>query len=139
MMAAQEFAELTAELRGSRTGADPSQLRSINLTVAVPVYNEESNLPELYRRLKNVLSDIPGRHQVLFVNDGSTDGTADLLSAMVLCDPSVKALHFARNFGHQAALSAALDHAGGDAVVLMDGDLQDTPETIQSSGPAAWP
>ncbi|MFO0059490.1 MAG: glycosyltransferase family 2 protein [Planctomyces sp.] len=130
MMAAQEFAELTAELRGSRAGADPSQLRSINLTVAVPVYNEESNLPELYRRLKNVLSDIPGRHQVLFVNDGSTDGTADLLSAMVLCDPSVKALHFARNFGHQAALSAALDHAGGDAVVLMDGDLQDTPETI---------
>jgi dolichol-phosphate mannosyltransferase len=96
----------------------------------VPVYNEESNLPELYRRLKAVLSRIPGQHQMLFVNDGSRDGTGDILSAMALCDPQVKAVHFARNFGHQAALSAALDHAGGDAVVLMDGDLQDTPESI---------
>jgi dolichol-phosphate mannosyltransferase len=105
-------------------------LRPINLTVAIPVYNEESNLPELYRRLKTVLEGIPGQHQMLFVNDGSRDGTGDLLSAMVLCDPLVKAVHFARNFGHQAALSAALDHAEGDAVVLMDGDLQDTPESI---------
>jgi dolichol-phosphate mannosyltransferase len=130
MMPADTFDTLISELRGISQSAESPSLRTINLTVAVPVYNEEANLPELYRRLKAVLNRIPGRHQLLFVNDGSRDGTADILSAMVLCDPQVKAVHFARNFGHQAALSAALDHAGGDAVVLMDGDLQDTPETI---------
>lgn len=129
-MPADEFESLISTLRGNSQATEPLGLRPVNLTVAIPVYNEESNLPELYRRLKAVLSRIPGRHQLLFVNDGSRDGTADLLSAMVLCDPQVKAVHFARNFGHQAALSAALDHADGDAVVLMDGDLQDTPETI---------
>lgn len=110
--------------------AEEVTLQPMNLTIAVPVYNEESNLPELYRRLKTVLQGIPGQHQLLFVNDGSSDGTGEILSAMVLCDPQVRAVHFARNFGHQAALSAALDHAEGDAVVLMDGDLQDTPESI---------
>lgn len=121
MIGVLEFAELTQEMRSVASQYESSELRSINLTVAVPVYNEESNLPELYQRLKSVLSTIPGRHQLLFVNDGSTDGTASLLTAMALCDPCVKALHFARNFGHQAALSAALDHAEGEAVVLMDG------------------
>ncbi len=130
MMPADQFDSLIAGLRGRSQGAESFSLRPVNLTVAVPVYNEESNLPELYRRLKAVLSRIPGRHQLLFVNDGSQDGTAGILSAMVLCDPQVKVVHFARNFGHQAALSAALDHAAGDALVLMDGDLQDTPETI---------
>ena len=130
MISVHEFADLTDQMRAVASQLDSSELRSIDLTVAVPVYNEESNLPELYRRLKSVLSTIPGRHQLLFVNDGSSDGTASLLTAMALCDRCVKVLHFARNFGHQAALSAALDHAEGDAVVLMDGDLQDTPETI---------
>lgn len=130
MIAAREFADMTSELRGSY-GINPVMpLSPINLTVAVPLYNEQANLPELYRRLKAVLRTIPGHHQLLFVNDGSTDGTAALLSSIVQCDSSVRAVHFARNFGHQAALSAALDHATGDAVVLMDGDLQDTPEAI---------
>jgi len=130
MIAAREFADLTAELRHCHAPHTAEPFCPINLTVAVPLYNEQANLPELYRRLKAVLKTIPGHHQLLFVNDGSTDGTADLLSSLVLCDSSVRAVHFARNFGHQAALSAALDHANGDAVVLMDGDLQDTPETI---------
>ncbi len=130
MIAAREFAEMTAELRGSYGINAVMPLSPINLTVAVPLYNEQANLPELYRRLKAVLRTIPGHHQLLFVNDGSTDGTAALLSSIVECDSSVRAVHFARNFGHQAALSAALDHATGDAVVLMDGDLQDTPEAI---------
>ena len=130
MMPADHFETLLAELRGHSHRESPSVLKPVNLTVAIPVYNEEANLPTLYRRLKSVLAQIPGQHQLLFVNDGSRDGTADMLSAISLCDPQVRVLHFARNFGHQAALSAAIDHAGGDAVVLMDGDLQDTPETI---------
>jgi glycosyltransferase involved in cell wall biosynthesis len=130
MMPTDQFETLLGELRARSNRDSSSALRPLNLTVAVPVYNEEDNLPLLYRRLKSVLGEIPGEHQLLFVNDGSRDGTGDILSAMSLCDPQVRVLHFARNFGHQAALSAALDHAGGDAVVLMDGDLQDTPETI---------
>lgn len=129
-MQSEESGMGNAESREISTLAGTITLRPIDLTIAVPVYNEESNLPELYLRLKAVLNGIPGQHQMLFVNDGSRDHTAVILSALALSDPQVKAVHFARNFGHQAALSAALDYADGDAVVLMDGDLQDTPESI---------
>ncbi len=101
------------------------------LSVAIPVYNEETVLPELYRRLKHVLGEIAGGpHEIVFVDDGSSDGTREILGALAIADARVKAILLSRNFGHQAALSAALDHVTGDAIVLMDGDLQDTPETI---------
>ncbi|MCL4144320.1 UNVERIFIED_CONTAM: hypothetical protein GTU68_037454 [Idotea baltica] len=111
--------------------APTTALKPIRLSVAIPLYNEETVLPELHRRLKNVLDTIPGGpHQIVCVDDGSSDGTRDLLAGLAVADPSVNAVLLSRNFGHQAALSAALDHVTGDAVVLMDGDLQDTPETI---------
>jgi dolichol-phosphate mannosyltransferase len=105
--------------------------RDFRLSVAIPVYNEESNLTELYRRIRNVLDQVAGGpHEIVFVDDGSTDGTPEMLGGLAIADPNVTAVLLSRNFGHQAALSAALDHVHGDAVVLMDGDLQDTPETI---------
>ena len=101
------------------------------LSVAIPVHNEETVLPELLRRTKAVLDGLPGGpHQLLFVDDGSSDRTLEILEQAACNDPRVAAISFSRNFGHQAALTAALDHATGDAVVLMDGDLQDPPETI---------
>lgn len=101
------------------------------VSVAIPIYNEESVLPELYRRVCDVLAELPGDgHELLFVNDGSSDGTLETLETLAQIDPQVRVIALSRNFGHQAALTAALDHATGDVVVLMDGDLQDAPETI---------
>jgi polyisoprenyl-phosphate glycosyltransferase len=101
------------------------------LSVAIPVHNEESVLPELLRRLRAVLDGLPGGpHEMLFVDDGSTDRTYELLEDAVRADGRVVVLSLSRNFGHQAAISAALDHVSGDATVVMDGDLQDVPEVI---------
>lgn len=101
------------------------------LTIAVPVYNEESVLPLLLGRTRAVLDGLPaGPHELLFVDDGSRDGTLELLRSAAEADPRIAVVALARNFGHQAALTAALAHAAGDAVVLMDGDLQDSPEAI---------
>lgn len=106
-------------------------MSSPRVSVAIPIYNEESVLPELYRRVRDVLADLPGKgHELLLVNDGSSDGTLEILEALAQIDPQVRVIALSRNFGHQAALTAALDHAAGDVVVLMDGDLQDAPETI---------
>ncbi len=104
-----------------------------SLSVAVPVYNEESTLPELLLRTRAALDHIPGGpHEILFVNDGSSDHSMQILEKAALADPRVAVISFSRNFGHQAALSAALDYADGDAVVLMDADLQDSPESIST-------
>ena len=101
------------------------------LSVAVPVYNEEESLPLLLARLGAVLDALPGGpHEMVFVNDGSRDATLELLRAAAAADPRVRAVSLSRNFGHQQAITAALDHATGDAVLVMDADLQDTPESI---------
>ena len=101
------------------------------LSVAAPVYNEVETLPELVRRLDLVLDALPGApHEIVIVDDGSTDGTRELLLADLQSRHRLVVVALSRNFGHQAALSAALDHVSGDAVVLMDGDLQDAPEEI---------
>jgi glycosyltransferase involved in cell wall biosynthesis len=101
------------------------------LSIAIPVHNEESVLPELLRRTRAVLDQIPGGpHEIVLVDDGSTDRTFALLEEAVRQDPRIRAISLSRNFGHQAALTAALDHLTGDAAVVMDGDLQDTPEAI---------
>jgi glycosyltransferase involved in cell wall biosynthesis len=101
------------------------------LSIAIPLHNEESVLPELLRRTRAVLDQIPGGpHEIVFVDDGSADGTFELLEQAVRQDPRIRAISLSRNFGHQAALTAALDHLTGDAAVVMDGDLQDTPEAI---------
>jgi len=103
----------------------------IRLSVAIPVHNEASVLPELLLRVRTVLAALPGGpHEMVFVDDGSTDGTFEMLREAAREDSRIIAISLSRNFGHQAAISAALDHASGDAVVIMDGDLQDIPEVI---------
>jgi glycosyltransferase involved in cell wall biosynthesis len=101
------------------------------ISVAVPLHNEETGLPELIRRVGLVLDQIPGGpHEMLLVDDGSSDRTMQLLEEFAGRDPRISVISLSRNFGHQAALTAALDHVSGDVTVVLDGDLQDPPETI---------
>ena len=102
------------------------------LSVVIPIYNEQATLSELYRRLTHVLSENLAElaYEIVFVNDGSTDGSIQILSELHADDPAVKVVNLSRNFGHQAALTAGLDYAKGDAVICMDGDVQDPPEII---------
>ena len=101
------------------------------VSIAAPVFNEQDVLPEFLRRAGEVLDQVaPGRGQIILVNDGSRDATAAILEQAAARDPRIRAIHLSRNFGHQAAITAALDYAQGDAVVVMDADLQDAPEQI---------
>jgi polyisoprenyl-phosphate glycosyltransferase len=100
------------------------------LSVLIPVHNEEQNIEPLLARLLPALGSVQGACEVIFVNDGSTDATAERLDAACRRDPRVRALHLSRNFGHQPAISAAMDYAAGEAAVIMDGDLQDPPEVL---------
>ena len=103
----------------------------MKISVAIPIYNEETVAPELLRRTGAVLDRLPGGpHEIVIVDDGSTDRTPELLETALAQEPRLVIVSFSRNFGHQAAITAAVDHTSGDAVVVMDGDLQDTPETI---------
>jgi len=101
------------------------------VSVAVPLCNEEANTPELLRRLTAALDATPGGpHEMVFVDDGSSDRTLELLEAAGRRDNRIVVVSLSRNFGHQAAITAALDQVTGDVTVVMDGDLQDPPETI---------
>ena len=103
----------------------------MRVSIAIPLLNEEAILPELVRRVVAVLDGIPGGpHEVVFVDDGSTDATRAMLAEARRADRRLRAVLLSRNFGHQPAISAALDHTRGDVVVVMDGDLQDAPEEI---------
>lgn len=99
-------------------------------SVIVPCYNEEAVLRETHKRLTQTLSRMDGTYEIVYVNDGSRDGTADILRELAEKDPHVRAVMFARNAGHQIAVTAGLDYAQGDAVVIIDADLQDPPELI---------
>ena len=98
------------------------------LSVIIPVFNEEEIVAETFRVLEEELKDI--EHELIFVNDGSKDRTREILEELLPTTPNNKVINFSRNFGHQAAFSAGLDHAQGDAVVIIDGDLQDPPSLI---------
>jgi polyisoprenyl-phosphate glycosyltransferase len=100
------------------------------LSVVIPVLNEERNVPELHQRLVRVLEGEGLDFEIIFVDDGSTDRTSDVLRDLHDHDPRVKSVRLARNFGHQAAISAGLRAASGNAAVAMDGDLQDSPEML---------
>lgn len=100
------------------------------ISIVVPAYNEEEALPLFYRQLLEVLTELPDDYEIIFVNDGSSDQTAVILDRMTAENPAVHALHFSRNFGHQAALSAGLQHARGDYVISMDADGQHPPKLI---------
>lgn len=103
---------------------------NVAYSIVIPVFNEEEVLPETYRRLKHVMSFTKESYELLFVNDGSRDGTALLLNKLSQLDPIVKVIHFSRNFGHQVAITAGMDYAAGRAIVVIDADLQDPPELI---------
>ncbi|MEX0837851.1 MAG: glycosyltransferase family 2 protein [Gemmatimonadota bacterium] len=104
---------------------------SPRVSVAIPLYEEEEGLPELLRRLTAVVDRLPGEgHEMIFVDDGSKDRTLELLNEAADEDPRITVVALSRNFGHQAALTAALEFVRGDVVVMMDGDLQDAPEII---------
>jgi polyisoprenyl-phosphate glycosyltransferase len=106
------------------------QTEEPEICVVVPLYNEEENIAELYRRLSETLRALEEPYEIVFVNDGSRDATPRLIDALRDDDAHVVPLHLTRNFGHQAAVSAGLDHARGRSVMVMDGDLQDPPEVI---------
>lgn len=100
------------------------------LSVVVPVFNEEDTLEELHRRLSEVLGAIGGSYEVILVNDGSRDRTGEILGRICRPGGTFRAVHFSRNFGHQAAVAAGLRHTTGRAIVVMDADLQDPPELV---------
>ncbi len=105
------------------------------LSLVLPVYNEEAIIPELDRRLRALLADAAGGvgedWEVIFVNDGSKDRSLAMLHELAAAEPRYKVLSLSRNFGHQTAITAGLDHAEGQAVVVMDADLQDPPEVVR--------
>ncbi|GAB4504953.1 MAG: glycosyltransferase family 2 protein [Anaerolineales bacterium] len=103
---------------------------NIEFSIVAPIYNELENLDELYRRLKEVMETIGATWELLLVDDGSTDGSTDKIRELAAADGRVRPVIFARNFGHQIAVTAGLDYARGQAVVVIDADLQDPPEVI---------
>jgi dolichol-phosphate mannosyltransferase len=100
------------------------------LTVVVPAFNEEANVLSMHQRLSDALDDVVESLEIIYVDDGSSDGTWGIVSDLAEKDARVRGIRFARNFGHQAALTAGVDAANGRAVVIIDGDLQDPPEVI---------
>jgi polyisoprenyl-phosphate glycosyltransferase len=98
------------------------------VSVVAPMYDEEETVDVFYDRVRDALDGV--RFELLLVDDASNDRTPELLDRLAGADPRVRVLHLSRNFGHQAALTAGLEHASGDVVVMLDGDLQDPPELI---------
>ena len=99
-------------------------------SVVVPLFNEQEVLPETCRRLKSVMDSLRESYEIVMVNDGSRDNTAAMAKEICRGDAAFKLISFSRNFGHQTAITAGMDHACGKAVVVIDADLQDPPELI---------
>ncbi len=115
----------------SPLAAEPETLAAPpELTVVVPVLNEERNVPLIAERLTGVLEGCVASHEILFIDDGSRDGTLAAIRALAAADPRIRCISFSRNFGKEVALAAGLDHARGEGVVMIDADLQHPPETI---------
>lgn len=106
-------------------------------SVIVPCYNEEAVIEETHKRLTKVMQGMHEPYEIVYVNDGSKDKTAAMLDVLAQADESVRVVHFAHNSGHQIAVSAGLDYATGDAIVIIDADLQDPPELIPDMA-ALW-
>ena len=102
----------------------------VNYSIVAPIYNEKENLPELYRRVKDVMDSTGESWELLLVDDGSTDGSTEIIHGLADQDERVRPIIFARNFGHQIAITAGWDYARGEAVIIIDADLQDPPEVI---------
>jgi dolichol-phosphate mannosyltransferase len=100
------------------------------ISVVIPLFNEEENIPALYKRLIDSSKLWGEDFEIIFIDDGSFDNTLSMLKDICKSDPKIKTIKLSRNFGHQAAISAGIKNATGDAVVIMDGDLQDPPEQL---------
>jgi glycosyltransferase involved in cell wall biosynthesis len=109
--------------------AENKQMK-ITYSIIAPIYNEKENLPDLHRRIADVMESTGEAWELVLVDDGSTDGSTDLVRELAKKDKRVRPIIFARNFGHQIAITAGWDYARGDAVVIIDADLQDPPELI---------
>jgi len=105
-------------------------MQKVRYSVVVPVYNEEAVIMESCRRIRATMAALGEPFEIIAVNDGSRDQTAALLKELCRQDPAIKLISFSRNFGHQTAITAGMDHASGDAVIIIDADLQDPPEII---------
>jgi dolichol-phosphate mannosyltransferase len=105
-------------------------MSKIRYSVVAPCWNEEGNLHELYHRITEVMDKTADTWELVLINDGSTDRTGELMKELHAKDPRVHYIQFARNFGHQIAVTAGMDYAQGEAVILIDADLQDPPELI---------
>jgi glycosyltransferase involved in cell wall biosynthesis len=99
-------------------------------SVVVPLYNEELVIYESYKRLKGVMDSVKENYEIIFINDGSRDATRDIVEKICGNDEKIKLINFSRNFGHQCAITAGMDLALGDSIVVIDADLQDPPEVI---------
>jgi polyisoprenyl-phosphate glycosyltransferase len=106
----------------------------ITYSIVAPIYNELDNLPELCRRVKEVMDSMHTPWELILVDDGSSDGSTQLIRELAKKDDHIRPVIFARNFGHQIAITAGWDYARGDAVVIIDADLQDPPELIREMG-----
>jgi len=117
--------------RGSEEGdrMDEKQ-KPVDISIVIPVYNEEGNLKRLHAKLSNVLHTITGKYEIIFVDDGSTDNSFGILKGINREDKKVKVIKLRRNFGKSIALNTAFRYAKGDIIVTMDGDLQDDPDEI---------
>lgn len=103
----------------------------VGFSVIIPIYNEELNIPTLVSRLRPVVEKTGMSYELLFVNDGSRDRSLDLIKALAQSDQHVRYIDFSRNFGHQVAVSAGIDHCKGNIIAIIDADLQDPPELIE--------
>lgn len=104
---------------------------NIELSLIFPIFNEEENIPVLYQKVLDTLEENHVRSaELIFVNDGSSDRSEDMIRDLRARDPRVKLVNFSRNFGHQAAITAGIDLSSGDAVILMDADMQDPPHVV---------
>jgi polyisoprenyl-phosphate glycosyltransferase len=108
-----------------------SNKSAVSLSIVIPIYNEEKNIQELYNRLRAVAENITQNYELIFVNDASKDASFETILHLSSADSRIKYINFSRNFGHQIAVCAGLDYSSGDAVVIIDGDLQDPPELIE--------
>jgi len=108
----------------------PQSLAQPVYSIVAPVFNEEETIPHFYERIIAVMDELGESFELILVNDGSRDGSFDIMRSLHDRDPRVRVIDFSRNFGHQIAISAGLDYAQGQAIVIIDSDLQDPPEVI---------
>lgn len=103
---------------------------SPTLSIIIPVYNEREVLPLCYEKVSKILDELGKTYELIFIDDGSSDGSADYLAELARSHDSVKVIYLSRNFGKEATLTAGIDHADGNAIIILDADLQDPPELI---------